>query len=97
RRPARGESPMHHRTSLFAVALASFAVACGGSSASAPPPATEAPATPPAPAAGETTPASDIATYKAIVDAPDRDAADRKLDEGRKPAELLAFMGIKPG
>jgi predicted methyltransferase len=32
-----------------------------------------------------------------VVDAPDRDAADKKLDAGRKPAELLAFAGIKPG
>jgi predicted methyltransferase len=31
------------------------------------------------------------------VDAPDRDAADRALDAGRKPAETLAFFGIQPG
>jgi predicted methyltransferase len=34
---------------------------------------------------------------RAVVDAPDRDAADKKLDAGRKPGELLAFAGIKPG
>lgn len=34
---------------------------------------------------------------KAIVEAPDRSEADRALDEGRKPAEMLAFYGIKPG
>jgi predicted methyltransferase len=37
---------------------------------------------------------------KAIVDAvnsPYRPAADRKLDPGRKPEQLLAFWGIKPG
>jgi predicted methyltransferase len=34
---------------------------------------------------------------RAIIDAPDRDAADKKLDAGRKPGELLAFAGIKPG
>jgi len=34
---------------------------------------------------------------RAVVDAPDRDPADKKLDAGRKPAELLAFAGIKPG
>ena len=34
---------------------------------------------------------------RAVVDAPDRDAADKKLDGGRKPAELLALAGIKPG
>ena len=37
------------------------------------------------------------AAIRAIVDAPDRDAADKKLDAGRKPGELLAFAGIKPG
>ena len=35
--------------------------------------------------------------FRAVVDAPDRTAADRELDRGRKPAELLAFSGIKPG
>lgn len=34
---------------------------------------------------------------RAVVDAPDRDDADKKLDAGRHPAELLAFAGIKPG
>lgn len=34
---------------------------------------------------------------RAVVDAPDRDPEDKKLDAGRKPAELLAFAGIKPG
>ena len=37
------------------------------------------------------------ASIRAFVDAPDRDAEDKKLDGGRKPAELLAFAGIKPG
>jgi predicted methyltransferase len=34
---------------------------------------------------------------RAVVDAPDRDPEDRKLDAGRKPAEMLAFAGITPG
>jgi predicted methyltransferase len=37
---------------------------------------------------------------KYIVDAvnsPDRPSADRKLDESRKPAQLMAFYGIRPG
>jgi len=37
------------------------------------------------------------ADYSAIVSAPDRTADDRALDAGRKPAELLAFAGVKPG
>ncbi len=34
---------------------------------------------------------------RAAVDAPDRSADDRALDGGRKPAELLAFAGLRPG
>lgn len=32
-----------------------------------------------------------------IVKAPDRTEADRKLDGGRKPAELLRFLKVRPG
>jgi predicted methyltransferase len=35
--------------------------------------------------------------YANVVFAPDRTDADRALDEGRKPAETLAFLGVKPG
>ncbi len=34
---------------------------------------------------------------QALVDAADRTDADKKLDAGRHPAELLAFLGLKPG
>jgi predicted methyltransferase len=34
---------------------------------------------------------------RAAVDAPDRSEADRALDAGRHPAEMLAFFGIRPG
>lgn len=37
------------------------------------------------------------AAIRAAVDAPDRSDADRRLDEGRRPAEILAFFGIEPG
>src|SRR3569623_16267 len=33
----------------------------------------------------------------AIVSAPDRTQADRENDARRKPAELLAFIGVRPG
>ncbi|HUY25869.1 MAG TPA: hypothetical protein VMV27_00495 [Candidatus Binataceae bacterium] len=33
----------------------------------------------------------------AAVNAPDRPAADKALDAGRKPEQMLAFFGIKPG
>ncbi len=34
---------------------------------------------------------------QAIVDAADRTDADKKLDAGRHPAELLTFLGLRPG
>jgi predicted methyltransferase len=48
-------------------------------------------ASPPPPAAS---PALDA---DALVAAPDRSDADRKLDAGRKPAELLRFLKVAPG
>src|SRR5579871_3888952 len=75
--------------------------------AAAPAPAATSVATGPAAAASVAAPneaaspapesPADVATYRAIVAAPDRDDADKKLDEGRHPAELLAFIGVKPG
>jgi predicted methyltransferase len=53
-------------------------------------PAASAPAAPAASAA--VSPA-----IRAILAAPDRSDADRALDAGRRPAELLAFYGIAPG
>jgi len=41
--------------------------------------------------------ADDGARLKAIVDAPDRTPEDRALDAGRKPAETLAFLQLRPG
>ena len=37
------------------------------------------------------------APISAAVDSPDRPEADRKLDAARKPKEMLAFFGIRPG
>jgi predicted methyltransferase len=34
---------------------------------------------------------------RAIANAPDRSDADRQLDAGRRPAELLTFLGVTPG
>jgi predicted methyltransferase len=78
-------------------------VACGSSSQ--PEPAAPAPAATPEPAAPAAQPAeprevTDVAVsaeIRAVVDAPDRSAEDRALDAGRKPAELIAFAGIRPG
>jgi predicted methyltransferase len=42
-------------------------------------------------------PVLDLAAAEALVAAPDRSAADRALDEGRRPAALLAFLGLRPG
>ena len=37
------------------------------------------------------------ATVRAAVDAPDRSAADRALDAGRHPTDMLAFFNVRPG
>src|SRR5215510_14310949 len=37
------------------------------------------------------------ATVRAAVDAPDRSTADRALDAGRHPVEMLAFFDVRPG
>jgi predicted methyltransferase len=68
-------------------------------------PATPPPGTPATTAAAATAGGSEEhvthvevpAAIRAVVDAPDRDAEDKKIDAGRQPAELLAFAGIKPG
>ncbi|HEY2518317.1 MAG TPA: SAM-dependent methyltransferase [Polyangiaceae bacterium] len=41
--------------------------------------------------------ASPVPAPSSIVQAPDRSEHDRSLDAGRHPAELLAFLDLKPG
>lgn len=60
--------------------------------ATEPPPLPVLSASAPAAAPVEIPPA-----IRAVVDAPDRTSEDRALDEGRHPAELLAFFGVAPG
>src|SRR6267143_1136638 len=38
-----------------------------------------------------------MALANAVVTAADRSPEDRALDAGRKPVELLAFLGVQPG
>src|SRR6185503_21379176 len=66
--------------------LLTLAVSCTSTTAAKPP---AAPQPPPKPSAAE--------TWKSVVDAPDRTDADKKLDAGRKPAEMLEFLDLKPG
>jgi len=83
----------YSRTTISAWALLAVACACGGSAAStaATTPATAPEATPPAPHTAV------VDRYSAIVAAADRSEDDRALDPGRRPAELLAFIGVQPG
>lgn len=84
------------KITFTAVALAALlASACGGGTAAT------TPAAPSASTASSST-ATPTATalspeLRAIVAASDRDASDRAIDAGRKPGELLAFIGVKPG
>jgi predicted methyltransferase len=66
-----------------------------GPHASAPPEAPPAPATDPSRPHAEPLPVSPEAA--AIVAAADRTDADRELDAGRHPGELLTFLGLSPG
>ncbi|MGD0675823.1 MAG: SAM-dependent methyltransferase [Polyangiaceae bacterium] len=79
------------RTAFFGCLLLSLA--CGGRT-----PVANRPSIPAAPgrvAAGLDASASPDAS--AIVEAADRLESDRKLDAGRRPAELLSFLGVRPG
>jgi predicted methyltransferase len=69
-------------TALLSAAAAALAVACA------------------APDRGAVSPESAAATrarIAAVVASADRSDADRKNDERRKPVELLAFAGVRPG
>lgn len=41
--------------------------------------------------------ALDEARIAAVVQSPDRTAADRENDQRRKPGQMLAFIGVRPG
>jgi predicted methyltransferase len=84
--------------------VVSFLVACGGEAATQSVPSV--PVAPPVPAAAPGVAAPPAApsghalspeAIQAIVAAPDRSEMDRKTDVQRRPAELLAFMGVGPG
>lgn len=83
---------------LLPLLLALGALHCGD----APPPApAPTPPSEPAPPAASTAPAAEEVVVPpaiaSVVAAPDRSDADRALDGGRHPAELLAFFGVKEG
>ncbi len=78
--------PPRRSASLGGTLVLVFSAACGGG---APASSATSPAAPP--------PASGTPAAESILDAPDRSAEDRALDEGRRPLELLAFGGVKPG
>jgi predicted methyltransferase len=89
------------RTPILASLAAAFLLAC--TPAPAPPPAstaTAAPASAPSAAAAPSPAATSVpvpAPIQDLVAAADRSEADRKLDGGRHPGEMLAFFGVAPG
>jgi len=81
----------HPSTSVTSCATGVLAlVLLAGCAAQTPAP----PANAPKPFAAAARTAADI---NAVVGAADRSEADRALDAGRRPAELLQFLGIQPG
>jgi predicted methyltransferase len=76
--------------STWFLLVAPVAVATAAAAQSAPVAATIAETAP--------IPESKIPDYiKAAVNSPERPAADKALDAGRKPEQMLAFFGIEPG
>lgn len=83
---------MKQLAALFAAPFTALALAACASSA----PANAPPSAPPAPSTAPTSqPARSL--VDSVVDAPDRDAADKALDAGRNPKALLAFLDVQPG
>jgi predicted methyltransferase len=79
---------MHRRRSILAIIFpAAIAIVAWGATAAAKGGAV---------AEGEVPPAGSSAIMQAI-NSPDRPAADKQLDAGRHPDQILAFFGIAPG
>ena len=91
-RPLLRPSPtrMTTRAAAAAALLASLLAGCTGMPQGTASPASDGTAT-------ARTPVLAPQRIAAIVAAPDRSAADRANDLRRKPAELLDFIGIRPG
>jgi predicted methyltransferase len=82
------------------VALAALALTACGEPAQPKLPADAVPTTSALAAPAAAAPAASVAVspaIRAILDAPDRADADRALDAGRHPADMLTFFGIAPG
>jgi predicted methyltransferase len=79
---AQGRRMKPSRFALLPIALLSILSACTGMGGAA---------------RDEASPGPSASFYEEIVAASGRDAADRALDEGRRPAEMLRFFGIAPG
>ncbi len=84
------------------VAVSTPAAAASSNNVAAPPPAaaSASAATPPpaSPNAPKTVEHVDVPpSIAAVVAASDRTDEDKKLDPGRRPAEVLAFLGVAPG
>jgi predicted methyltransferase len=85
----RMKVPSSYLAAVVPFALVAMATACGNAPTPSAPNVPSPARVPTAPA-----PAADAAS---VVDAADRSAEDRALDAGRKPKELLAFLGVTRG
>lgn len=80
---------MKTQTCTLLLISAMLAAACGGE----PPPAADVPP----PAANESSTIEPVATLAELLASDSRSEEDRARDAGRKPAEVIAAMGIEPG
>ena len=81
------------RWGLVSVAIATFGIVAIQNTLAQQSPATMAAVSESAPIPAEQIPPE----IKDSVNSADRSAADKALDAGRKPGQMLAFFGIKPG
>jgi predicted methyltransferase len=81
------------RCGLLSIAIATFGLLAVQNALAQQSPATMAAVSESAPIPAEQIPQP----IKDSVNSPDRSAADKSLDAGRQPDQMLAFFGIKPG
>lgn len=88
------------RTALLSIVML-VASGCGGGTPDATTPSgadtAKAGGSPSGAASPRVVKAAPSAEARAVVEAPDRDDNDKKLDAGRHPAEMLSFFEVKPG
>ncbi len=86
-----------HGSRLARTCLALAVISHGGLAFAGCAPAPQRAPESPGPTSATPTSPSAAPDYAAVLESADRDAADKALDAGRHPHELLEFAGVRPG